>query len=75
MYLNVFDYAAGASLSQSQKIAGSMQHHDSIRRPWMESYWASADPESDDGPGTESLAIMSAEQSQCCESFTVGLEP
>ena len=41
----------------------------------MESYWASADPESDDGPGTESLAIMSAEQSQCCESFTVGLEP
>lgn len=56
MYLNVFEYAAGASLSQSQKIAGSMQHHDSIRRPWMESYWASANPESDDGPGTESFS-------------------
>jgi broad specificity phosphatase PhoE len=47
VYLSVFEYAAGAP--------GSMQHHGSIRRPWMESYGASDDPESDGGPGIESF--------------------
>lgn len=28
------------------------------RKPWVESYWASADPEFVDGPGTESFASL-----------------
>ncbi|MBF8766376.1 histidine phosphatase family protein [Pseudomonas putida] len=28
------------------------------RKPWVESYWASADPEYVDGPGTESFASL-----------------
>ena len=56
MYLDAVECAAGAALSQSQKIAGSIQHNDPKRRPLMESYWASADPECDDGPSSDSFS-------------------
>jgi broad specificity phosphatase PhoE len=35
------------------------------RKPWVESYWISADPECVDGPGTESFASLIQRATEC----------